>query len=90
MDTRDEKRNEMRARRSTLARAEREIAADVESSRRHWTEVRDAAAVRMNDATWSEKSRARNRAEHEVAILKLAALERGERVSLSLNMEPVR
>lgn len=65
-----------------LQRATDAIEADLESSKRHWTEVRDAAAVRAADETASRNWRERNEKQYLVAVKALAALERGEHVSI--------
>lgn len=55
---------------------------DPASSVRHWTEVLNAAEVRMNDSGWSERSRKRAEAEYLRALRALARLAAGEQVSL--------
>lgn len=69
---------------SRLARAVGAIEADVASSTRHWTQVREAAQARVNDPGAPERWLKNARRELEVANAKLARLARGERVSMTL------
>ena len=67
----------------TANRVFQEIEADLESSRRHWSNVLQMAEVRLADTSMPESWKKRAMRDVEVAKGKLAQLARGERVSLA-------
>lgn len=79
-----------RIRARDLDRVVAAIVSDVEASRRHWAFVRDAAAVRMNDATAPDRWRSNARDEHAVAVAVLAYIDRTGRAPRELTMAGAR
>lgn len=67
---------------SKLQRAVSEIEADIASSKRHWTQVLEAAQVRLADPAWG--GRGHERAQRDIARAEnaLAELARGRTVDV--------
>lgn len=70
------------ARKPISARLDEAFKADIESSKRHWTQVKEAAEARLDDASVPESWKERAHKDIARAESALERLARGEEVSI--------